>query len=310
MSFFPRFLAAALAVSAAAFAWQGGLSAIGLKDSDATQLARNYLLSSGDGGLPGIYSMSRPMQDLWKKKGPAERTQEIRELAVVAKAMVSTPAFEKAYNEWIKERYSAIDHGIKTEDTAAAMQKMAAAGGAEQMMSQVGAALASSMAAIPPPTLKMLFDQDLSSWKGDSSKAKIYAQAKDIAPLFQSKPEEWKRQYILLKSASMGGPSTEAGLAAAGAAANKMKADQQLRDQQRAWDERKLKVVLKRRLQAFVTLARSVDFTAQTQTRDRSVVFVKPEYERRSNEWKQLFRLGKDPTLAAVAAAEQWLKEL
>ena len=67
---------------------------------------------------------------------------------------------------------------------------------------------------------------------------------------------------------------------------------------------------MKKRLQAFVTLARSVDFAAQTQTSGRSVVFVKPEHERRSGEWKQLFSLGKEPTLAALAAAEQWLKEL
>jgi hypothetical protein len=67
--------------------------------------------------------------------------------------------------------------------------------------------------------------------------------------------------------------------------------------------------VVTKRLQAFVTLARSVDFAAQTQTSGRSVVFVKPENERRSGEWKQLFRLGKEP-MAAVAAAEQWLKEL
>ncbi len=68
----------------------------------------------------------------------------------------------------------------------------------------------------------MLFDQDLANWKDDTDKAKIYAQAKQIAPLFQTNPEAWKKQYLLLKSASMGGPGTDAGMAAAKAATAKI----------------------------------------------------------------------------------------
>lgn len=66
---------------------------------------------------------------------------------------------------------------------------------------------------------------------------------------------------------------------------------------------------MKKRLQDFNTLARSVDYSAQVQTPDRFQYFVKPEYERKSSAWKMLFRLGKAPSLAA-AAAEQWLREL
>jgi hypothetical protein len=39
-------------------------------------------------------------------------------------------------------------------------------------------------------------------------------------------------------------------------------------------------------------------------------VFVNPASEGKPDAWKKLFRLGKEPTLAMVAVAEQWLKEI
>lgn len=292
-----------------AVAWQSGLAAVGLKDADVPEIAKSYFLNGDSGALPGLYSLSGPMRTLWKSKGPAQRAQEVRDLAAYAKKYVSMPAFEKMYNEWIKETYHAVDHGMKIDPQADA-QKAIANGGAQQIQSQMGAMIAQGMAAIPPQTLKMLFDQDLANWKDDTDKAKIYAQAKQIAPLFQTNPEAWKKQYLLLKSASMGGPSTDAGMAAAKAATAKLQADSTIRNEQLAFDQHKLKVELKKRLQDFVTLARSVDYAAQVQTRDRFQYFVKPEYESKSSVWKMLFRLGKEPSLAAAAAAEQWAREL
>ncbi len=302
-------LAGLAIVTGTAIAWQGGLAAVGLKDADVPEIAKSYLLSGDSGALPGLYSLPGPMFKLWKNKGPAERAQEVRDLAAYAKKYVSTPAFEKTYNEWIKTQYHAVDHGMKIDPQADA-QKAIANGGVEQMQSQIGAMIAQSMEQIPPQMLKMLFDQDLANWKDDTDKANIYAQAKQIAPLFQTNPEAWKKQYLLLKSASMGGPSTDAGMAAANASTAKSQADATVRNEQMAYDQHKLKVELKKKLQDFATLARSVDYAAQVQTRDRFQYFMKPEYERKSSAWKTLFRLGKEPSLAAATAAEQWSREL
>jgi hypothetical protein len=290
-------------------AWQGGLAAVGLKDANVPEIAKSYFLSSDSGALPGLYSLSGSMRTLWKSKGPAERAQENRDLAAYAKKYVSTPAFEKMYTEWIRTTYHAVDHGMKIDPQADA-QKAIANGGVQQMQSQMGSMIAQSMGQIPPQTLKMLFDQDLANWKDDADKAKIYAQAKQIEPLFKTNPEAWKKQYLLLKSASMGGPSTDAAMTAAKAITAKLQADANVRNEQQAYDQHKLKVELKKRLQDFATLARSMDYAAQVQTRDRFQYFVKPEYERKSSAWKMLFRLGKEPSLAAAAAAEQWLREL
>src|SRR5262249_32584177 len=152
----------------------------------------------------------------------------------------------------------------------------------------------------------MLFDQDMQNWKDDKDKAKIYARAKQIAPLATGNPAEFVKQYALLKSIDMGGPDSAAGLEAANASNLKAQAEQQAREAQMAFNDHKLPVEVKHRLQEFITLARSVDFTAQTRTQNGKMVFVKPEYERKPDGWKKLFRLGKEPTMAMLAVAEQW----
>ena len=83
-------------------AWQSGLAAVGLKDADVPEIAKSYFLNGDSGVLPGLYSLSGPMRTLWKSKGPAQRAQEVRDLAAYAKKYVSAPAFEKMYTEWIK----------------------------------------------------------------------------------------------------------------------------------------------------------------------------------------------------------------
>ncbi len=136
-----------------AVAWQSGLAAVGLKDADVPEIAKSYFLNGDSGALPGLYSLSGPMRTLWKSKGPAQRAQEVRDLAAYAKKYVSTPAFEKMYNEWIKTQYHAVDHGMKIDPQADA-QKAVANGGVEQMQSQMGAMIAQEHGANPPADAK------------------------------------------------------------------------------------------------------------------------------------------------------------
>jgi hypothetical protein len=292
-------LAAVLCVTVAA--WQAALSAVGVKESDGSLIAKTYLLGGSNPDLPLYFSVPGDMRNAWKSKGATERSQEIRDLAAYAKQFLDTPAFQKTFDDWIKQSYNAIDHGLKPQDPAAAAADMAAGG--QQAMSQMGALMANGMKGMPPQVLKTLFDSDLEGWKDDEDKPKIYARAKQIAPLYASNPEEFKKQYIALKSESMGGPSSDAAIASAAG-------DLKARGEQDAYDQHNLKATLKQRLQEFITLARSVDFNAQTEQRGKNRVFVNPEYERKSAAWKELYRLGKEPTMTAESLAEQWLKEM
>jgi hypothetical protein len=262
-----RLIPLSLTLAAAAVAWQGGVALVGLTDADAQEVAKNFFASSAN-DLPGPYFLKGPMAAQWKAKSPADRAVAVREMSLYAKRLVSSPAFAAAYAAWIKDRYRAVDHGIKIDLQAHAARIAADPDAAmKQMRNAMVASLAQTFNAMPPATLKMMFDQDMQNWKGDSEKARILSRAKQVAPLAPSKPDEFRKQYILLKSMDVGGPDTEAGLQAILGGAAKSQADQKAREEQQAFNDHKLSVELKRRLRDFVTLARSVDFAAQTNRR-------------------------------------------
>jgi hypothetical protein len=70
------------------------------------------------------------------------------------------------------------------------------------------------------------------------------------------------------------------------------------------------KLMVKERLKKFVALASSVDFQAQLTSKYNRQVFVNPEYEKKDNLWKLLFRAGPEATNAAREYAQGWLAEL
>jgi hypothetical protein len=70
------------------------------------------------------------------------------------------------------------------------------------------------------------------------------------------------------------------------------------------------KDLVKRRLQKFVDLAKTVDFSAELKVVNGRKKFVNPTYEAKAYDWKQIFRAGKEVIEPATTFAEQWIKEL
>ncbi|HYC29856.1 MAG TPA: hypothetical protein VEB42_13580 [Chitinophagaceae bacterium] len=70
------------------------------------------------------------------------------------------------------------------------------------------------------------------------------------------------------------------------------------------------KEVIKKRLQEFVSLAKTVDFNAELKTVNGKKVFVNREYEGKPSDWKQIFRAGREVIEPAIAFAEKWIQEL
>ncbi|MFB3829358.1 MAG: hypothetical protein ACE15B_21495 [Bryobacteraceae bacterium] len=305
-------LAGAAVCASGVLAWQTGLEAAGWTESDAPRIAKAFLIDTGVSQLPGSYLLKpAARRQLQALSGP-ERAKIVQQLARYAKSYVSAPAFSKTYDQWIASRYQAVNHGIQA-DAAADMAAFSRPGAVEDMQAQAAAMAAQTFLNLDLSVLKMMFPEDLKKWTRnprDEKARKIAAKAQQIAPLLNSNPEAFKKEYALLKSMEMGGPDTWQGIEAASNAGAKTQAGAKAKQEQRAYNEHTLKVELKRRLQAFITLARSVDFAAQTRPAANRQVFVNPAYERKPDAWKMLYRLGKDPTMAAVAAAEAWLKEL
>jgi hypothetical protein len=70
------------------------------------------------------------------------------------------------------------------------------------------------------------------------------------------------------------------------------------------------RLMIKSRLKQFIDIAATVDFNAQLKESYGLKKFVNPAYERKSGEWKQMFRAGADVTNSTKKFAEQWLAEL
>lgn len=68
--------------------------------------------------------------------------------------------------------------------------------------------------------------------------------------------------------------------------------------------------LIRKRLQKMLDATVNVDFNAELITVGSRKIFAKPEYERKSREWKMAYRAGKEVTELTRAFAQQWLSEL
>lgn len=70
------------------------------------------------------------------------------------------------------------------------------------------------------------------------------------------------------------------------------------------------KPLIKTWLESFLEQSKDIDFGAQTAIDKNRTLFVKQEYERKSNFWKLCYRAGKETTEAGRKFAQSWLGEL
>jgi hypothetical protein len=74
------------------------------------------------------------------------------------------------------------------------------------------------------------------------------------------------------------------------------------------------RVAVAKRLRDFLTLSESVDFGAKLvpckDSWQHHSCFADPTYEKKSEEWKRLYRAGKEPVEAARAFATTWLRDV
>lgn len=68
--------------------------------------------------------------------------------------------------------------------------------------------------------------------------------------------------------------------------------------------------LIKARLQRYLDMASTVDFSAELTEKNNKKYFVNPTYEAKSYEWKMIFRAGKEVYDVTKSFAEQWIKEL
>ena len=289
-----------------ATAWQSPLSAVGWTNERVASIAETFFTNSSY-VLPQNGSMSPAIKQRWIGRSPVERAQAIRDLALHAKRYVQTPAFEKLYDGWIQSHYRAVNHGIQINRNAPMTVEQG-----NTTMSAAAAEMAKAYEQLPADALRMILTQDIDSVKNGASDQdkRMLARYRRVESLVSSNLPEARKQYAIAKSMQMLGQPDESQVQAKLAEGMKTGVELKRQEEQRAYDDHNLKVELRRRLTGFITLAESIDFAAPTQRLAGKMVFTNRELEGKPHDWKLLYRLGKDPTMAAVAVAKQWLREL
>jgi hypothetical protein len=241
------------------------------------------------------------------------RVAFIEKTGPMIKAFVQSDAFGKEHAEFIRQRFDAADHGIKGVMGLEDFVKKKDYAGMEAFSNRQSLAnIVENAEEQSAADIQRTLGYQLDGWRQSAksatgkNKAKYERFVRDgeaLVALGTSDVTKLRRGYAVIRSIDMGGPDTEDALYSLAAKATQEK-------QQIAWDRHNLRSVLKQQLGAFVAVASTVDFAAETVEKDGREKFVKTAYEKKGAIWKACFRAGQPATTAAKQFAQAWLKEL
>lgn len=259
---------------------------------------------------------SPKVRQLAKNIPDDSRVAAVQALGAVVRTYVSSADFKNRYQNWLKDKY-----GVSDEQTRDAAQTQGTSmNDVKAVYNQQTAMVQNAYSQMPPATLAMMIQsqiqmlqQELSEAEGAEKTARTQelAELKRLQTLSKTRPDEFKKQYVA---------SVDKMLQKQMAATNGNMEDELAKQKAKAADYQKrlaeykaapgLNTALKQRLNDFIVLAGSVDFEAQLMKRGSKMEFVNPEYRNKPDNWKMLFRMGKEPVLAARTFAQNWVKEL
>ena len=278
----------------------------------ADQVLRGRVIPRANGDWDQLPSIPRAAVAAAYALTVSAQAALVETVGVALKALVTSSAFVAEHNEYIKNEYQAVDHGLKGVvglEEALKKNDLKAIEAIQQR--EVVAMGVDQVQLLPAQFRKEEFTQELVGWKTNAANAKRSDQAKfkkmvAIAQPLEALPaddEKLLRGYAVIKSIDNDGPDTET---AVFAIHQRVKQERE----QFAFDQHQLKGELKQQLTTFVAIAGKVNFSAPTVKKGGKTVFVNATDERQGALWKACFRAGEGPTTAAVKLARVWLTEL
>ncbi|MCU0227620.1 MAG: hypothetical protein MUF01_08260 [Bryobacterales bacterium] len=296
-------------IAMSAMAWEETLTQLGITRQQVESNVQSALASGGGMMTPRV---PKEAVAAYKGMGDPDKVKVVKDGIAAARTIVMSEAFRKADDEQIRRQYGGIDHGLRVMS-------------ADELNRQLSARKITS-AAYEQATLRMragaaaerayrdYTDSLRSSLEGDLRSAEYIAKQ-----MPDEKPDP-KQRMALLKAALALARGNEADFRRAAAVALSFgaggpadPADAELaakEEQQRIYNQFSINGKLREGLTKFIEVAGQVNFAAATAPKGNRVVFVDPAMERATPAHKFLYRLGKAPTLAAVAEAKAWLAEL
>jgi hypothetical protein len=306
----PLFLTAALLVGAA-FTDKDTLSDLGLTSEEV----KNTVFENLQSDWMNFPTTSR-MREMARRIPEGSRGAAIKALGGVVKAYVASEAFRTRYNEYVDNTYR-VDG--PTSEVEIGNQRAAYDQAMDAQMQNARMAYA-GLESIPDNMVPMLVQQYLQAQEQELSTAQGARKEllkKDVAELKQlnakaaTHPAEARKALVALMTRSMAGSLEEA---KGEADKEQQKALQKLEGTKKQLAVREAhrdyKQVLRERLRAFLALSATVDFEAKLQKSGSKWYFANAAYEQQTEQWKFLYRIGKEPVTAARTFAADWLKEL
>ena len=241
------------------------------------------------------------------------RVAFVQNVGAAFKALVMSESFTTAHADYITQAYKAVDHGLKGLVSPEDLMKKGSYPAAQAALERdSSAALVEGIDGMSAADIQRQLADDLAGWTRRANdparkdRAKYQKWVKDgavLQALGTSDVTTLRRGFAVLKSADNDGPATEAALFAVVARSKQER-------EQLAYDKHNLKAVLKLQLSTFVAVVPTVDFAAATTPKNGTTVFVSPAFEKKGVVWKACYRAGKGASMAALAFAQGWLKEL
>lgn len=207
----------------------------------------------------------------------------VKSLGAVVKAYIASERFKKEWQAYVA--------GLNVRDPRA--------NGEYERLAEMKKKAASQQA-----------EMDKSSKQMDASQAQTAKILKENPQMLEAmKSQMSKEDWAEMQKHLTGETKMPVGNAGDNSTIQKVEAE--LREAQLRYDNTRYPTMVKNRLKKLIETANSVDFAAQTKAdKYGDKKFVNPAYEKKSDLWKQLYRAGKEPAMAARDFAQQWLGEV
>lgn len=251
-----------------------------------------------------------------KQLSAGARVSAVHAIGAVVRTYVESPLFRNRYDGWLRHKYQ-----VSEEQTAESIHAQTATmndikDAIDQQISQTRAVFSQ----MPPAMLAEMLQQQMAQLQQQMSTADAPGKAmltrdlmvlRNLQPLANTKPDEFKTNYIAFISRYMARQLNQ-GLEdePTRLAKNKASAAEYHTRLAQYRASANPNLIIRKRLREFIELAESVDFNAKVENQGHKLEFVRDEYSNQSSEWKLLYRIGREPVLAARDMARTWLSEL
>lgn len=260
--------------------------------------------------------LTNEARQIGKQLSAGARTSAVRAMGAVVRTYVQSSDFKRRYDDWMRDQYRISDDQTAEAAQAESTSMNDVRAAVDQQVTQTTAVFAQ----MPPATLAMMLQQQIGQIQqqlvnadapGKAALTRDLTVLRQLQPLANTKPVEFKTQYIAFMNRYMARQMGE-GLEGESERLAEHKAN--ATDYRTRLAQYKANAdpnrAIKKRLNAFIALAESVDFEAKVEKQGYQLEFTRADYRNQSDEWKQLYRIGREPVLAARDMARAWLSEL